>query len=606
MVLCIGLTGTKPTIAQPVSGDHLKRILVVFSNANTLTANRKVAAGISQALESDLSLMHELYYEFRAIEQFPEDDQDGPFVDMLVRKYSERPPDVVVAIGPKAFGLVKQHLADFAPDAAIIAGAITRSSLEGGLSHHIHAAVTKFDVVETVRLARRMQPNADRLVVFTGSSAFDREWQETALEQLGGDRRLKVDFVSDLSLEEFESTAAALDPNTILLILTIFEDAAGARYIPAEAADQIALRSSAPTWGVYSTYLEKGVTGGVVASFEKVGLTIGTLARDAMLDRLAPSTVVDEPQDAVLNWEELRRFKLDADLVPPGAVLLNYSPTVWQRYWTTIFTVAAVLLAQTVTIAALVVQGRWRQKAQREAAEQRLEVARLSRISQLGALSGAITHELNQPLTSILANADAGYRLLNKTPPDIDEVREILSDIAEDDRRAAKIISDLRSLMDGKQTQHEPLDLNEIARNIASLVKSEALIRGVRLALWNAPQPLIVSGDPEQIKQVVLNLAINGMDAMVNQPQTNRILSIETAQNDDGWYLIAVQDNGDGLSQEVAANPFRPFTSTKSNGLGMGLAICKTIAEAHRGTIGFEPCKKGARVVFALPPWKRK
>jgi C4-dicarboxylate-specific signal transduction histidine kinase len=251
------------------------------------------------------------------------------------------------------------------------------------------------------------------------------------------------------------------------------------------------------------------------------------------------------------------------------------------------------------------VQGRRRQAAQRDAAEHRLELARMSRVSQIGALSGAITHELNQPLTAILANAEAGARLLRDPAPDLTEVGEILGDIAEDDRRAAKIISDLRSLMNRRVTDHKPVDLNEVAKVVAGLVQSEALIRGVQISVRLAPRPLVVLGDVEQFKQVVLNLMLNGMDAMAEQPPSTRFLSVTTAERPDGWRVIAVQDSGPGLSDEVADDPFQPFLTTKAKGIGMGLAICRTIVEAHDGTIGFEPCGKGARAVLALPPERR-
>jgi C4-dicarboxylate-specific signal transduction histidine kinase len=124
----------------------------------------------------------------------------------------------------------------------------------------------------------------------------------------------------------------------------------------------------------------------------------------------------------------------------------------------------------------------------------------------------------------------------------------------------------------------------------------------VRLDVRLAPQPLTVSGDGKQVKQVVLNLVLNGMDAMGDQPPENRILTMETAEREDGWRTIVIQDSGSGFPDGALQASFQPFISTKPNGLGMGLAICSTIAEAHRGTIGFEPCDKGARAVLALPP----
>jgi signal transduction histidine kinase len=584
-------------VAQSLPDEAPSGILAVYSDTSTLAASLRIATGISDALDEALSLEHELYTEFRSIQQFPTAAQDAAFAEMLARKYRDRPLDVVVAVGPAALRLVLEHRADFAPDVPIVAGAITARSLEDTLPPDVHAAISSFDIGETVALARRMQPSARRLVVFTGSSEFDRSWENTARTDLAGQQGLAVEYVSGLTLGGFESAAAALGPDTILLILTIFEDAEGLRFTPAEAAARIAAVSGAPSWGVYSTFVGNGVVGGVVESFEETGRTVGRLATDAMADQLEPATIVSVPRATVVDWAQLRRYGLDPDLRPADAILLNYAPTIWERYWKTIVAVFVVMLAQAATIVALIVQGR-----RRQAAEHRLELARLSRVSQLGELSGAITHELNQPLTAILANAEAGSRLLRMSPPDLGEVAEILSDIAEDDRRASKIISDLRSLMNRKPIDPKPIDLNEVAPAVVSLVQSEAVIRDVRIAFHPAPRPLAVLGDTEQFKQVILNLMLNGMDAMADQPPATRNLTIETGERPDGWRFIAVQDAGPGMPEATADDVFRPFVTTKDNGLGMGLAICRTIAEAHRGTIGFEPCDQGARAVLALPP----
>jgi len=248
-----------------------------------------------------------------------------------------------------------------------------------------------FDLEGTVALARRMQPDAERLVVFSGSSEFDAGWQRFARDALADLSGLETDFVSGLTLSGFKEQAEALDPDTILLILTIFEDASGARFIPAEAGRDIASRSAAPSWAVYQTFLDDGngnggVVGGVVAPFELVGQTLGQLTLDVLSDEADAGTIIPVPQFRMVDWEGLRRYGLDPGLLPEDALLINYDPTFWRRYRPIILAVLAVLLAQTATIAALVILGRRWQAAQAEMAEQRLELARLARVSQLGAL----------------------------------------------------------------------------------------------------------------------------------------------------------------------------------------------------------------------------
>lgn len=511
--------------AQTAAGDGPRRLLAIYSDTSTLTANLGVADGLRRRLDGAVLPTYELHTEFRAIQQFPEDAEGARFVEMLVRKYADRPIDVVLAIGPAALRLVLAHRADFAPGTPVVAAAVTDRSYDTPLPDDVHVVRSFFDIDGTVALARRMQPEAERLVVFTGSAPFDESWARFARDALAGEAGLDVDFVSGLTLSEFADRAEALSPNTILLILTIFQDASGTRFIPASAGKQIAAQSGAPSWAVYRTFLDEGaggVVGGVVESFEEIGAALGDLALDVMAGTAGPSSVVPVPKLPLVDWAELRRYGLDPDLLPEEAALIGYDPTIWERYKSVIVAVIAVVLAQTATIAALVIQGRRRQAAQREVAEHRLELARLSRVSQLGALSGAITHELNQPLTAILANAEAGAMLLRRSPPDLDSVAEILGDIAAEDRRAAKIIADLRSLMNRRQVAPYPVDLNTVAQSVVRLTHSEAVMRDVRVILRTAPRPLVVLGDTEQFQQVVLNLMLNGMEAMANQPPDQR------------------------------------------------------------------------------------
>ncbi len=599
LALCVA------SAAQMVEDDGQPRILAIYSDTSTLTANIGVADGLRETLDTIFEYRYELYTEFRAIQEFAAEAEDNRFIEMLERKYSNRSVDAVLAIGPAALRLVLAHRERFAPGRPVVAAAVTDSLYETPLPDDVHVVLSVFDLEGTVSLARRVQPDARRLVVFTGSAPFDDNWQAFARDALANESGLDIDFVSGLTLAEFEEAAARLDADTILLILTIFEDASGARFIPANAANEIAARSAAPTWAVYQTFLDNGdggVVGGLVQPFEEIGRKLGDLAGEVLSGTVTGSTVVPVTRLPVVDWDEFRRYGLDLSLLPDNAVLIDYDPTIWERYRLVIFAVLAVVLAQTATIAALVVQGRRWQASQREVTEQQLELARLSRVSQLGALSGAITHELNQPLTAILADAEAGARLIRRSPPDIEAVAEILGDIASEDRRAAKIISDLRNLMSRRAVEPTPVDLNDVATSVARLTNSEAVMRDVRVTVRTAPRPLVVLGDSEQFRQIVLNLMLNSMDAMNAQTPESRTLTIETARLADGRYAIMVQDNGPGLAREVADDPFQPFVTTKAGGLGMGLAICRTIAEAHHGTLDFVPTARGSRAVLALPP----
>ena len=203
--------GSRGAFAQTAVEKGQRQILVVYSDTSTLTANIGIAAGLHSVL-SALTPRYEVHTEFRAVQQFPDPVNDVLFVEMLVRKYGNQPIDLVIAIGPAALEITVRHRERIAPAAAIVAGAVTERSVPDPRPKILSAALGSFDLEETVELARRMQPGARRIVVFTGSAEFDDTWRQTAERVLADETGIEIDYVSDLTLEGFEAEAAALGP----------------------------------------------------------------------------------------------------------------------------------------------------------------------------------------------------------------------------------------------------------------------------------------------------------------------------------------------------------------------------------------------------------
>ena len=227
-----------------------------------------------------------------------------------------------------------------------------------------------------------------------------------------------------------------------------------------------------------------------------------------------------------------------------------------------------------------------RKKAEDELVQHRNELSHLSRITTVSELSSSLAHELNQPLASILTNAQAAQRLLAQEPPDVAETVEILADIVSEDERAGEVIRRLRALLKPGQTQQLPLSVNEVIEDVLHITSSDLIGRGisVRAALSiSVPQVL---GDRIQLQQVLLNLILNAGDAVAGKMPGDRHLTIATTYK-DGLVRISVSDNGCGLPPE-AERIFQPFYTTKKDGLGLGLAICRSIATAHKGRLWAE------------------
>jgi signal transduction histidine kinase len=238
-----------------------------------------------------------------------------------------------------------------------------------------------------------------------------------------------------------------------------------------------------------------------------------------------------------------------------------------------------------------------------ETALRRSELAHLSRVSRLSELSVSIGHEINQPLQSILSNAQAALLLLAQENPDLHEIREILKDIVLDDWRANEVILKLRALLKKDDSPLEALSVNELVQSVLSLLHGELLIADVAVTIKLAPELPSIKGQRFQLQQALLNLIINGCDAMSDVSLENRELLLTTQLNDDESVLVCITDRGPGISPDARERVFDAFFTTKSDGLGLGLSVSRLIISSHGGRLwaaasgtGF-----GASFYFTLP-----
>jgi signal transduction histidine kinase len=234
------------------------------------------------------------------------------------------------------------------------------------------------------------------------------------------------------------------------------------------------------------------------------------------------------------------------------------------------------------------------------------DLAHVGRVSTMGELTASLAHELNQPLTAILSNAQAAQRILHAGGADLAEIREILGDIVEDDKRAGEVISRLRGFLRKGQLEFSTLDMGELVSQVARLVSSDAIIRNVVVRLDLAIGLPPVMGDRVQLQQVVLNLLMNGLDAMRESDAGERTLVLRTFMASPARVVVAVTDSGVGIKEANLEQVFHAFYTTKPDGLGMGLAIARSIVEAHGGQLDARSNPEGGTTFsFTLPTIKR-
>jgi signal transduction histidine kinase/CheY-like chemotaxis protein len=251
-----------------------------------------------------------------------------------------------------------------------------------------------------------------------------------------------------------------------------------------------------------------------------------------------------------------------------------------------------------------------RKRAEREHERLRqleAELAHMNRLTTMGELTASIAHEINQPLAAIVTQSEAALEFLDRDDPDLDEARDSLLSITEDGMRAGEVIRGLRALAGKSGPQLTKLEIDDVIKQVLALTRSELLRHDVvlRTDLDAADRP--VMGDRVQLQQVLLNLIMNGVEAMRAVTERTRELTVSSMLAEPGAVLVSIKDTGTGLDPSVAERVFQPFFTTKSNGLGMGLSICRSIVETHGGRLWVSPrTSHGADVRFTVPLWSEQ
>jgi signal transduction histidine kinase len=321
----------------------------------------------------------------------------------------------------------------------------------------------------------------------------------------------------------------------------------------------------------------------------------GELVRFSRVDELPED-------DARVDRQTYRRLGIKSQVAVPlaveGAVVgaLAFSTVGAERAWRDEFVQRLQLpgdvFAHTLS----------RRRSETEGQRLRQDLAPVGRLSRMGELTASLAHELNQPLTAILSNAQAAQRILASAPTDLAEIREILGDIVEDDKRAGEVIHRLRGFLKKSNVELAALDIGELVGQVARLVTSDAIIRNVAIRLDLAPGLPPVCGDRVQLQQVILNLLMNGLDAMREPGESKRTLVLRTLSEGPASVVVAVEDSGVGIDEADLEHVFHAFYTTKADGLGMGLAIARSIVEAHGGRLSARNNPGGgATFSFTLP-----
>ncbi len=305
------------------------------------------------------------------------------------------------------------------------------------------------------------------------------------------------------------------------------------------------------------------------------------------------------PGQPTFDWRELQRWGIPESRLPPGSVVRYRTPSLWSAYRGTVLSAVAVLAVQSLLIVGLLYQRRARQRAESDSRKNLALAADASRRQTMSALTSSIAHELGQPLSAMIHNAEALQMMVTANRATPDTIDEILSDIQAQGVQASQIIDRHRSMLRSRRLDMTPIDLHAVIHDSLALVDHEMRARQVEATVHLSPNPCVINGDQVLLQQVLVNLVMNAVDAMAETPVAGRHLAI-TSEVRAGEVEVSVRDKGTGLPADGTL--FTPFVTTKSHGLGIGLTIARTIVDAHGGTIDARNNPEGgATFTVALP-----
>jgi signal transduction histidine kinase len=564
------------------------------------------SANFRSSLNAGSERRFSVYSEHLDLSRFPGTQHHEVLRSYLQNKYRDRPIGVLVVQGSSSLEFLMRSRAQLWPGVPVVFAGVDKETADRlNLPPDVTGTIRHLIFRNAVTMAQALVPNLKRIAL------VGDPWERQAVRKHYQDEIAALadqfEFIDLLGLPmtEIRKRVAVLPEDTAIIHTAINVDGAGVAYIPREALAAVAEVANRPIVIDVETSVGYGSTGGLVSRPHLIGQQTARIV-SRIFNGERPSEIpitVGDFLNPVFDWRQLQRFGISESRLPPGSEVRFREFSLWERYRWQMVAIFFALLLQAALIGWLLFEHHRRRIVEMKLRARLLEVIHLNRTATAGALSASVAHELNQPLGAIQSYAEAATLYLKADPPDIERAERILANIRRDNQRAADIISHLRGLLKKSDAiEWQEFDLNEAVRDTLQILRPEALKRGVALDAHEANSPLPVRADPIHLQQVILNLAVNGMDAMQDCAPGGGKISIQAALADESAIEMQVADSGMGIPTDKLNRIFDAFYTTKRDGTGLGLSIARAIVETHGGKIWAENRPGGGAVFrFTLP-----
>src|SRR5262245_17027904 len=594
---------------QDALGADPKRVLIIDSFGRDFAPWSEYAKRFRADLDRQWSDPIDLYETSLTIPRLSDESKENEFKESQFTSYIhslfvDRRLDLIVTIGAPAAEFAQRNRARLFPTTPLLLGILEqRRILPASLTPNDTVLAASVDQIAVVENILRVRPKTTHVAVVIGNSPVEKYWLKQLQENFQSFRdRVSFTWLNELSFADMMKRVEALPPQSAVYFFLLAIDAAGVPHEEQKALTRLNAVSNSPIFSFSDSFFGHGIVGGPLISVQDysrqtANIAVRLLRGEAPSDLRMPPVGLSTPK---FDWREMQRWGIPESRLPLGSGIYFRDPTAWEQYRLQIIAICAALLAQAALVGWLFYEIGRRRRAEIQSRSSMAELTYMDRRASAEQRSAALAHEISQPLAGIATRASAALRWLRMEKPDIAKAETALESIVAASQRASEIIASVRAMFRKGTSEIAPIDMKTIILTVLGLVRIDLKKNGVELKTQLDEKASVVEGDKVQLQQVVLNLIMNAVEAM--QPVQTRMLKVQTDQTNPGMVRVSIEDTGTGIDPTNIDRVFKPFFTTKANGMGMGLVICRSIIEKHDGRIWASPGVNGGSIFqFELP-----
>ena len=596
--------------------EKVKNVVIFFSFGSNLPAFDNILKGLNSTIRGITNEPVNIIPEYFDLSRSVNDEYAKFIITMYNKRLKEFNVDLLITVGPGVNAALSKYASSDLKALKMInidldlPGRMPLSDLNRKNGIEI---ILKFQAGKTMKEALALFPDYRNVFVISGVSGFDAYYTSLVRQSKSEFEPFhNFKFISGLSMDSTIRFVKTIPLHSIVLVPAYLKDANNIPLTTPEALEMISKNSPAPVFLAVTDagVRAKGNIGGYLFSYIKLGEEVGKVSREILHGKQIREVTINENNffGHFYDWKELQRWHLtDSKVIPADSIFYNREISFFEIYKGYILGLLLFLISQTLLIIYLFRLNK-RQKAinikMEETENMHLDLIRSDRLSKMSTLTASLSHELFQPLAAIRMTAQAGKRFVQTGKLDMSKASQLFENILEDDQRATGIITSVKNLMKPENREMGNVNLTTLIEETADIIRSDAKKQRIKLDLKIAADPVFIFADKIQIQQVLMNFIRNGIVAMEKCEPENRNLEISLTLKKE-TVIVSVQDSGPGIDAAIKEKLFKPFVTTKKEGFGIGLTLCRSIIEKHNGKIWVDSVpEKGAKFSFSLPTSK--